>query len=232
MANTIKSFRARLESDGTRLRWTVARVPFDIARAWPNRRGRRVRGTINGFEFRTSLLPDAGRKGHILLVNKKMQAGSGARQGDRVRIVLEPDLEERGCAPPPELAAAFRRASAARKWFSQLSPSNRREIGYIVSEPKSAEARRRRAEEMVEHILLILEGEQTPPPVLRAAFQRHPRAEAAWLALTPIQRRGHLYGVFACKSPQARQRRAWKAVAAALRAAGYAPPESAESDSL
>src|SRR5215472_1796655 len=97
-SNHRKTFRALLEPDGTRLRWTIARVPFDIAKAWPERKGRRVRGTVNGFAFRSSLFPDsnppAGGGKHFLLVNKKMQAGAGARRGDRVRIVLEQDLEE------------------------------------------------------------------------------------------------------------------------------------------
>jgi hypothetical protein len=39
-----KSFTAVLELDGTALRWVVARVPFDVVKTWPVRRGRRVRG--------------------------------------------------------------------------------------------------------------------------------------------------------------------------------------------
>ena len=34
-----KAFRAVLEPDGTRLMWVIARVPFDAAKAWPERRG-------------------------------------------------------------------------------------------------------------------------------------------------------------------------------------------------
>lgn len=75
-AGGAKTFQAVLEPDGTWLRWVVARVPFEIAQAWPVRRGRRVRGEINGFAFRTSLFPDPRGAGHIVLVNKKMQAPS------------------------------------------------------------------------------------------------------------------------------------------------------------
>ena len=59
-----------------------------------------MRGEIEGFAFRTSLFPDPRGSGHILLVNKKMQAGAHARAGSRVRIVLEPDLEEREVVIP------------------------------------------------------------------------------------------------------------------------------------
>ncbi len=54
-----KSFTALLEPDGTALKWVIARVPFDIAKTWPVRNGRRVRGEIGGFAFRTSLFPDS-----------------------------------------------------------------------------------------------------------------------------------------------------------------------------
>jgi hypothetical protein len=66
-----KSFTAVLEPDLTRLRWTIARVPFDVAKAWPERLGLRGRGEIEGFSFRTSLFPDPRGEGHTLLVNKR-----------------------------------------------------------------------------------------------------------------------------------------------------------------
>jgi uncharacterized protein YdeI (YjbR/CyaY-like superfamily) len=215
-----KSFRAVLEPDGTRLRWTVARVPFDIKKAWAQRRGMRVRGTVNGFAFRTSLFPDPVGAGQILLVNKKMQAGAGARQGERVAIVLEPDLEERETLLPEELTRAMRGVAGLRRWFEQMSPSYRREIGKYVAEPKSASSRGKRAEEMAERLALAMEGEKEPPPILRAAFQRQPLAEAGWRALTPAQRRGHLLGIFYYRTAEAREKRAQAAIADALRRIG------------
>lgn len=78
-----KKFTATLEPDGTQLRWVIARVPFDIAKAWPELHRRRVRGDIEGFAFRTSLFPNPRGTGHMLLVNKKMQGwrkGQGWRE--------------------------------------------------------------------------------------------------------------------------------------------------------
>src|SRR3954462_6213634 len=85
-----KTFRALLEPTGNALRWVIARVPFDPAEVWPVRNGRRGRGEINGFGFGTSLFPGAGGKKHVVLVNKKMQAGAGAKPGDTVTFRLEP----------------------------------------------------------------------------------------------------------------------------------------------
>ena len=211
-----KTFTALLEPDGTQLRWVIARVPFDIAKVWPERRGRRVRGDIEGFPFRTSLFPDPRGKGQILLVNKQMQAGAKAGVGNTVRLRMEPDLEERPTLMPPELAAILKGDRALRKWFEELSPSMRREIGKWVTEAKGAEVRQKRAEKIAERMLLAMEGEVQPPPILRRMFQREPKAEAGWNLLTPAQRRGQLLGIFYYETVEARERRAQKAVELAL----------------
>jgi uncharacterized protein YdeI (YjbR/CyaY-like superfamily) len=217
-ASPRKSFTALLEPDGTALKWVIARVPFDIAKAWPERNGRRVRGEIAGFPFRTSLFPDARRTGHFLLVNKKMQSAAGARVGSRVRIWLEPDLVERPVVLPPELARALSADRQLRRLFDSLSPSRRREFGKFADQPKTSAGRASRADKIAEMLTQALEGEHDPPPLLRALFLRHPGSRDAWFALTPAQRRDHLLGIFYYETAEARERRATKAIEAALRA--------------
>jgi len=224
--SALKSFTVVLEPLRTRLRWVIARIPFDVAKAWPVRRGLRVRGEIlpvnsrtDGFAFRTSLFPDPRGNGHILLVNKKMQAGAQAAVGSQVRISLEPDLEERAATAPPELVQALKGDRRLRKWFDGLSYSWRKEIGEWVSEPKSAGSRLQRAERMAERLLLTLEGEIETPPILKAAFLRQPQARKGWDAMTVVQRRSHLTAIYGYRSAEARERRAAKAVEDALRVA-------------
>jgi uncharacterized protein YdeI (YjbR/CyaY-like superfamily) len=215
-----KSFTAVLEGDGTKLNWVIARVPFDVNKAWPERRRLRVRGQINGFDFRTSLFPIPGGSGHMLLVNKKMQAGAKARRGDKAKITLEPDFEEREAVMPPELARALKGDRLLRKWFDALSEYTRRTLCAMVAEIKSPEARDRQAERIAERLLLTMEGELETPPILKAAFARQPMAETGWKAMTAAQRRGHLLGIFYYEGVEARERRAEKAVEDALKAAG------------
>src|SRR5581483_5677673 len=88
-----KTFRTTLEPSGMGLQSSFAFLPFDIAKAWPGLRVRRVKGEINGFSFQTALFPTT--RGHGFFVNRKMLAGAGARRGDQVEICLEPDVEER-----------------------------------------------------------------------------------------------------------------------------------------
>jgi uncharacterized protein YdeI (YjbR/CyaY-like superfamily) len=207
-----KSFTALLEPDGTALKWTIARIPFDVTKAWPVRKGRKVRGEIEGFAFRTTLFPRPGGGEYFLLVNKKMQAAAGVRVGEKARIWLEPDLEEREILLPVELEKELNSDRGLRKWFDGLSDSMRREIGKWADEPKGAASRQKRAEKMAERLLQTMEGEEEPPPVLKAIFQRQPGAREAWFALTPAQRRNHLLGIFYYETAEGRERRAIKAV--------------------
>ena len=119
--STAKTFNAVLEPLRNGLGWVIARVPFNPIKAWPERRGLRVRGEIEDFAFRTSLFAASDGQGHFLLVNKKMQAEAKAAVGERVRIRLKPDLEERAVVTPSELERALKGDRRLPKWFAKLS---------------------------------------------------------------------------------------------------------------
>ena len=214
----LKKFRGLLERDGTRLNWVVVRVPFDPAKTWKVPKPRRVQGTINGFPFRTSLFSGA-LGGSLLLVNKEMIRNGNVALGGTVAITLEPDQGERVATVPPELAKLLKQDRGLKRWFEALSYSNRKEIGSVISEPKSPDGRVHRAEQMAERMMLSMEGERELPPILERAFRREPQARAGWAAMTPAQRRCQLLGIFAYQSPESREKRAAKAVAAALKVA-------------
>jgi len=228
-----KTFTALLEPAGNSLRWVIARLPFDIAKVWPERKGLRVRGEIAAltaktapstsakppFPFRTALFPDPRGEGKVLVVNRKMQSAAGVVPGQKVRIRIEPDLEDRPAQVPLELAAALKQDRTLRKWFDRLSYYNRKTMGALVSEPRSAEARQQRAEKIAEWLMLAMEGERELPPILKAAFLRQPLARAGWQAMTPTQRRNHLLGIFHYQSAKSRETRAAQAVEDALRIA-------------
>lgn len=214
-----KTFIALLERDNSRLRWVIARIPFDIEKVWPERHGLRVRGTIEGFAFRNSLFPNPLGEGRVLLVNKKMQSAAHAGAGAKVRIELEPDLEERPATVPRELAEALREEKRLRRWFDGLGTARRRDIGKWIVEPKSPEAREKRAAQVAEWLLLTLEGEEETPPILKTRFQRNPEARAGWEGMSLTRRRNHLLGIFHLQSAEARERRADAAIEDAVRLA-------------
>ena len=199
-------FEARLERMRSRLNWVIIHMPFDAAKAWGLRGQIKVKGEVNGFAFRTSLFPT--REGrHILLVNKRMQKGARAAEGSVARFQIELDREERTVEIPDELQRILREGRSLRRWYDKLNYSTRSDIDKWITEPKSGEARRRRAEQIAERLLNVMEAERELPPVLQVAFARHPRAREGWDEMSPSRRRGHLFGIFYYRTPDAQARR-------------------------
>ena len=208
---TSKTFNAVLERGGDRLNWTIIRIPFDAAKLWGKRGQLRVKGEINGFAFRSALFP-TGQGTHVLMVNKKMQAGGKAAPGMKAKFRLEPDTESREFKPSQELERIFRQSKQLRKYFDSFSYSTRRYIAAWIEEGKHAETRRRRAEQMAERLMATMEAERDLPPVLQAAMQHNPKARAGWEMMPPGHRRSHLLSIFYYRNPESRARRIAKAV--------------------
>ncbi|HUB30174.1 MAG TPA: YdeI/OmpD-associated family protein [Terracidiphilus sp.] len=217
-SKSVKTFRAVLEKVESTPPWVIARLPFDPKKAWPEWSSRRVRGSINGFEFQTSLLNTKGQ-GYWFVVYKKLLKGAGAKTGDKVEIKLEPDLEERVYAEPKELTGVLRQDKDLRRWFNAMTPSTRRWFAMFVDQAKGADTRKQRAERIAELVMQVVEGQEIAPPILRLAFQRQPLAEQGWHASTPAQRRNHLLGIFMTQGVEARERRTAWVIDACLRVA-------------
>lgn len=216
-AQKAKSFRARLELVRDYMNWTVVRVPFDAAKTWPEMNRRRVKGTLDGISFRTSLLRIAKGDSDCIVVYKKMQREARVKPGDEVKVILEPDFEQREVILPEEFARILKGERELRKWFEKsLSQSDRSWIGHFIGQAKAAETRERRAEQMAERLMLTMEGELETPPILRMAFQRHPLAEQGWKAMTAVQRRRQLLGIFYSRTPESQEKRVDRMIEEAL----------------
>jgi hypothetical protein len=116
--------------------------PVDVGKMF-GRRGRvPVRGTINGFSYRSSLVPCGGP--HVMPVNKTLRAGAGAEPGDTVEVVMERDVEERTVEAPPELKKELAKSKAAQANWEKMSFTNKKEIANCIREAKKEETRARR----------------------------------------------------------------------------------------
>jgi uncharacterized protein YdeI (YjbR/CyaY-like superfamily) len=206
----VKTFEAMLEKGDRALGWTIARVPFDPAKVWKKMVRLRVRGTVNGFGFRTSLFPDLGGGGFYLLVNKAAQAGGRVRLGQVAEFTLEPDLEERAAELPDELAMLLDEEEGLREWYDALTEYTRREIGKWIYGVKNEAAQMKRVEQVAERLLATMEAEVTLPPVVERAFRSRPKARAGWAKMTELQRRNELMAVFYYQTPEAREKRVGK----------------------
>lgn len=210
-----KSFEATLERLRSNLGWIIVWIPFNVHKVWGSRGRLKVRGEINGFAFRTSLFPT--RQGrHFLLVNKKMQAGAGAKEGSSAEFRLQPDTEERFVSVPIELKRILAEDRSFTRWFDSLNYSIRKWLADWITQPKSSVSRVRRAKQVAEQLLSTMEAERELPPALKLAFMRDPRALEGWNLMSPLHRRGQLIAIFYYRSPDARSRRVDKVVEAAI----------------
>jgi hypothetical protein len=142
------TFTARLEPSGEDGARTLLRIPPDVQRDLGARARVAVRGTINGYGFRSSIFPDGDAR--ILIVNRAVQQGAGAVSGDTVRVVLESASEPRTVTIPADLARAFARLPPALTNFERLSYSHRKAYVEWIEEAKRTETRRRRIEKAIE----------------------------------------------------------------------------------
>lgn len=216
-AGKSKNFEAVLEKGENGLGWTIARVPFVPHDVWPEMLRLRVKGTVNGFAFRTSLFPFRGGGAFYVLVNRLMEKGGRVRLGEKAAFALEPDMEPRPAELPDELEVLLDEEEGLRGFYDSLSENRRREIGKWIGGVKSEASRTKRAQQMAERLLFAMEGEREMPPILTVAFRGRPKAKLGWERMTESQRRGELLAVYYYQTPEARQRRVQKLVDAAER---------------
>lgn len=208
----VKTFSATLERRTSHsMNWTIIWIPFDVGKVWGSRGHLRIKGEINGFPFRTAVLPTRGG-GHFMIVNKQMQKGAKVRPGMEARFWMEADTEKRIAPAAPELEKALRSSRQLRRFWESLSPSMRADMARFVAGAKQPATRVRRAEQIAERLMETMEAERELPPLLRQALARDPRAAEGWNRMTPSHRRRHLFGIFHYQDPRARLRRLEKAV--------------------
>jgi hypothetical protein len=134
-------FTVKVEGkEGSSVAWLNA--PFDVVKVFGTRARVPVRGTINGFPFRSSLMPMGGC--HGMAVNKTMRAGAEVEAGDMVSVVIERDEAERIVALPPLLKKELAKSKTAHANWQKLSFTNQKEIALSITEAKQEVTRLRR----------------------------------------------------------------------------------------
>ena len=116
--------------------------PVDVPELFGTRGRVPVRGTINRFPFRSSLMPCGGP--HMMPVNKALRDGAGVKPGDIVEVVMERDLEERTVEPPAELKKELAKNRKARERWEKLSFTHKKEMANSIRGAKQDETRKRR----------------------------------------------------------------------------------------
>lgn len=118
------------------------RAPFDVVETFGTKARVPVRGTVNGFPFRSSLMPMGGC--HRMVVNKTLREGAKCKAGDVVEIVLERDTAERTVEPPGELVRELKKSKKAQQRWEELAFTHKKEMVRSITEAKQDETKKRR----------------------------------------------------------------------------------------
>jgi Bacteriocin-protection, YdeI or OmpD-Associated/Domain of unknown function (DUF1905) len=149
-----EKFTALLQVEGKTA--TFIEVPLDIPAVFGGKRVP-VRGTINGFHFRSTIATYGDR--FYLPVNKGVRQGAGASAGETVTVELERDEARRMVDIPADLAKALKAAPSAGKSFKGLSYTHQKEYVAWITEAKRDATRRTRVEKTIS---MLQAGEKHP----------------------------------------------------------------------
>jgi hypothetical protein len=123
-------------------------APFDMKEVFGTIARVPVRGTINGFPFRSSLMPMGGC--HYMAVNRTMREGAACKAGDTVSVVMERDTAPRVVAVPAILKKALARSKTAQANWKKYSYSNQKEMAIAITGAKQEDTRARRVARIVD----------------------------------------------------------------------------------
>jgi hypothetical protein len=140
-------FNATVRLDGKTA--TGIEVPTAVLADLGGGKRPRVRVSINGYTYRTTVGSMGGRS--LVPVSADVRRQAGISAGDRVAVDIVPDTEERSVRIPTELAAALDRARV-RNAFDKLSYSNQHRHVLSVEGAKSPETRQRRIERVLDEV--------------------------------------------------------------------------------
>ncbi len=141
MAEKKLRFQAKIEGKEAGV---VAAItpPVDVIEYFGTRARVPIRGTINGFPFRSSLMPCGNAR--MMPVNKTLCQGAGVKPGDVVDVLMERDVEERMVEAPVELRKELGKSKVARERWDGLAFTHKKEMALSVSGAKQEETKKRR----------------------------------------------------------------------------------------
>src|ERR1700742_3657887 len=130
-------FQALVELNGKTA--TGIPVPEQMMNGQGGGKRAKVRVTINGFSYRSSVGSMGGRA--MLPVSAQIRDGAKIGAGDEVEVDVELDAEPREVSVPDDVTAALAQAPDARAAFDKLSYSHQRRWVTSVADAKTAETR-------------------------------------------------------------------------------------------
>lgn len=141
------TFTTTLQTDPESFTARFIELSDEAAAALGAKARMRVKGTLNGIPFQTSLAKYRAT-GYVFPMKQSLREAVGVDVGDKVVVMIEANPEDRPLLPEDAAAALAGNAVALAAWEA-LPPSHQREYLNHLNEAKKAETRLRRIEKMI-----------------------------------------------------------------------------------
>lgn len=112
-------FIARLERPEGVGTWTFFNVPFNVEDSFGKKGQVKVKGTINKFPYRSSVMPH-GDGTHYMVINQTIRQAIGVSSGDKVTVTMKIDDEPRTVTVPEDFQRVLDEDHTAKAKFEDL----------------------------------------------------------------------------------------------------------------
>ena len=117
-------------------------VPFDVKAAFGSKKPK-VKAMIEGVPYRGTLVRMGGPN-HMLIILKSIREQVGKTFGDKVKVSVEADTEERVIEIPKDLLKEFKKDKNAKAIFDTLAYTHQKEYVKWIEDAKKEETRQNR----------------------------------------------------------------------------------------
>ncbi|PXY24825.1 hypothetical protein BAY59_22445 [Prauserella coralliicola] len=126
---------------------TGLEVPADVVAALGSGKKPRVRVTVGGHTYRSTVAVMDGR--FMLPLSAENRGKAGVAAGEEVDVDVEPDTAPREVELPADFAEALENEPAAKRFFEGISYSDKRFHVLGIGGAKKPETRRRRIDKAI-----------------------------------------------------------------------------------
>jgi hypothetical protein len=126
-------------------------APFNVQAVFGTKGQVKVKGTINGEPYRSSLQP-MGDGTHSMIVTKAILNAIGKAPDDMVKVVMELDTEDRTIAVPDDFRAALDHNADAKTVFDEFSYSQHKLYVDWIESARKPETRQNRIQKAIEKL--------------------------------------------------------------------------------
>ena len=128
-------------------------VPFNVEKEYGQKGHVKVKTTIDGVVYRGMIARMEKDKPHLLIVTQAIRKQINKDAGDKVKIVMEMDTEERIVDVPKELSTLLDKNPKAKTIYNALSFTNRKEYARWIDSAKKPETKQIRLSATLEKLL-------------------------------------------------------------------------------